>query len=312
MRMLINNFAPLIATVILLGCKPPAAMAPPEKPSVGVARPVVKEIFDWDEYTGRLAAVDAVNVRARVGGYLDDIRFKDGQIVNKGDVLFVIDPRPFKAILAAAEGDAEALNSRLALARNDFERAKKLIESKAISQEDYDTRGKAAEAALASWEAAKAKIESARLDVEFTEVKSPMTGRIGRHQVSIGNLVSGGTDQSTVLTNIVTIEPIYCYFDVDEKTVIRIRQLIREGKAKSARESEWPVYMGLSREDGFPFQGTINFVDNQINPKTGTLRVRAVFPNPKEQLSPGYFGRVRVPIGFPHQALLVSDRAIDN
>src|SRR5205085_9710543 len=133
---------------------------------------------------------------------------------------------------------------------------------------------------------AKAKIERARLDVEFTEVKAPLAGRIGRHQVSIGNLVSGGTDQSTVLTNIVSIDPIYCYFDVDERTVIRIRQLIREGKAKSARESEWPVYLGLGRADGFPFHGTINFVDNQINHKTVTLRVRAVIVTPQEALSP--------------------------
>src|SRR5881394_3392202 len=218
-----TSFAPLIAVVLsgLLyssGCKPPAAGPAPEPLTVGVAKPVVKEIFDWDEYTGRLAAVDAVDVRARVVGYLDAIQFKDGQIVNKNDVLFIIDPRPFKAILAASEGDAQALSSRLALARNDLERAKKLIETRSISQEDLDTRAKEAEAALASWEAAKAKIERARLDVEFTEVKAPLTGRIGRHQVSIGNLVSGGTDQSTVLTNIVTIEPIYCYFDVDEKT----------------------------------------------------------------------------------------------
>ncbi len=317
MRVLRISYVPAFAAAVLcslwnFGCKPPEAGPAPERPSVGVAKPVVKEILDWDEYTGRLAAVDSVEVRARVGGYLDDIRFKDGQIVNKGDVLFVIDPRPFKAILAAAEGNAQALSSRLALARNDLERAKKLIETKSISQEDLDTRAKEAEAALASWEAAKANIERARLDVEFTEVKAPLTGRIGRHQVSIGNLVSGGTDQSTVLTNVVTIDPIYCYFDVDERTVIRIRQLIREGKAKSARESEWPVYLSLGREDGFPFQGTINFVDNQINPKTGTLRVRAVVANPKEGLSPGYFGRVRVPIGFAHQGLLVSDRAIDN
>jgi len=311
-----HGFAGFVVVLGVLGCfagcKPPAAGPAPERLTVGVAKPVAKEIVDWDEYTGRLAAVDSVEVRARVGGYLDEIRFKDGQIVTKNDVLFVIDPRPFKAVLAAAEGDAQALSSRLALARNDLERAKKLIETKSISQEDFDTRAKEAEAALASWEAAKAKIERARLDVEFTEVKAPLTGRIGRHQVSIGNLVSGGTDLSTVLTNVVTIDPIYCYFDVDERTVIRIRQLIRAGKAKSARESEWPVYLGLGREDGFPFEGTINFVDNQINPKTGTLRVRAVFPNPKEALSPGYFGRVRVPIGFPHQALLVSDRAIDN
>jgi RND family efflux transporter MFP subunit len=311
------NFAPLIAAVLWSlvynsGCKPPAAGPAPEKLTVGVARPVVKEIVDWDEYTGRLAAVDSVDVRARVGGYLDSIHFKDGQIVNKDDVLFIIDPRPFKATLAAAEKDAQALSSRLALARNDLERAKKLIATRSISQEDFDTRAKEAEAAEASWEAAKAKIERARLDVEFTEVKAPMTGRVGRHQVSVGNLVSGGTDESTVLTNVVTIDPIYCYFDVDERTVIRVRQLIREGKAKSARESEWPVYLGLGREDGFPYQGTINFVDNQINPKTGTLRLRAVLANPKEALAPGYFGRVRVPIGFPHQGVLVSDRAIDN
>jgi len=307
------SFAVLLACVFCIaGCNPPEARPAQERPSVAVANPIVKEIVDWDEYTGRFAAVDAVDVRTRVGGYLDEIRFNDGQIVNKGDVLFIIDPRPFNAVLAAAKGDAEALQSRLALARNDLERARKLIESKSISQEDFDTRAKEAEAALASWEAAKAKIERARLDVEFTEVKAPMTGRIGRHQVSVGNLVSGGTDESTVLTNIVTIDPIYCYFDVDERTVIRVRQLIREGKAKSARDSEWPVYLGLGREDGFPFQGTINFVDNQINPKTGTLRLRAVIANPKEALAPGYFGRVRVPIGFPHQGVLVSDRAIDN
>ncbi|HEV8605463.1 MAG TPA: efflux RND transporter periplasmic adaptor subunit [Tepidisphaeraceae bacterium] len=311
------SFAPLIAVVLWgllfnFGCKPPETRPALERPSVGVARPVLREIVDWDEYTGRLAAVDSVDVRARVGGYLDAIQFKDGQIVSKGDVLFVIDPRPFKATLSAAQGDADAQASRLELAKNDFERARKLIESKAISQEDFDTRAKEAEAAAAALAAAKARIERARLDVEFTEVKAPLAGRIGRHQVSIGNLVSGGTDQSTVLTNIVTIDPIYCYFDVDERTVLRIRQLIREGKAKSARESEWPVFLGLGREDGFPFQGTINFVDNQINPKTGTLRVRGVFPNPKEALSPGFFGRVRVPIGFPHQGLLVSDRAIDN
>jgi len=311
-----NNFAPLTAVVLgwlffSFGCKPPEAGPSAERPAVGVAHPVVKEIVDWDEYTGRLAAVDSVEVRARVGGYLDAIQFKDGQIVSKGDVLFVIDPRPFKATLLAAQGDADAQASRLELAKNDFERARKLIQSKAISQEDFDTRAKEADAAAAALAAAKARIERARLDVEFTEVKAPLAGRIGRHQVSIGNLVSGGTDQSTLLTNIVTIDPIYCYFDVDERTVIQVRQLIREGKAKSARESEWPVYLGLGK-DGFPVEGTINFVDNQINPKTGTLRVRAVFPNPKEALSPGFFGRVRVPIGFPHQGLLVSDRAIDN
>ena len=155
-------------------------------------------------------------------------------------------------------------------------------------------------------------VASPQLDLDYTKVTAPVSGRVSRYVVTVGNLIQSG-DQSggTLLTTIVSVDPMYAYFDVDERTVLRVRQLIREGKAKSARDAEWPVSLGLANEEGFPHQGTINFVDNQVNPKTGTLRVRGVFPNKDEALSPGYFARVRVPIGRPHQALLVTDRALD-
>src|SRR5439155_6237677 len=179
-------------------------------------------------------------------------------------------------------------------------------------REDYDkVAGDRGEAA-ASRAAMTAAVERAKLDLGYTKVTPPISGRASRYAVTVGNLVqSGDQGGGTLLTTIVSVDPIYAYFDVDERTVLRVRQLIREGKAKSARDSEWPVSLGLANEEGFPHRGTINFVDNQVNPKTGTLRVRGVFPNPDEALSPGYFARVRVPIGFPHQALLVADRALD-
>jgi multidrug efflux system membrane fusion protein len=275
-----------------------------------VAAPVVREVVEWDEYTGRLGAVESVDVRARVSGYLESIHFKDGEVVNKGDTLFVIDPRPFKASLAAAEGDALAFESRLALARNDLERANTLVQSKAISREDFDTRAKEADAAAASLQAAKARIESARLDVEFTEVRAPMGGRIGRHEVSVGNLVSGGTANSTVLANIVTTDPLYCYFDVDEQAYLRYIRLIKSGQRESSRTHPTPVRVALLDETEFTHEGRMNFVDNQIDQLTGTLRGRAVLDNSDLALIPGVFVRLQMPGSAPFRAVLVPDRAI--
>jgi multidrug efflux system membrane fusion protein len=275
-----------------------------------VAKPVVREIVEWDEYTGRLGAVESVDIRARVSGYLESIHFKDGQLVKKGETLFVIDPRPFTATLSAAQGDADAQGSRLELAKNDFERAKKLIESKAISQEDFDTRAKEADAASAALAAAKARIERARLDVEFTTVKAPMDGRIGRHQVSVGNLISGGTADSTVLTNIVTTDPIYCYFDVDEQAFLKYIRLIKAGQRQSSREYPTPVRIALQDETDFHRQGQMNFVDNQIDPLTGTLRGRAILENKDLALVPGVFVRLRMPASAPFRAVMIPDRAI--
>jgi RND family efflux transporter MFP subunit len=195
----------------------------------------------------------------------------------------------------------------------DYHRAKNLLARGAVGQEEYDRYEADYHEAGANLHVARANRDLAALNLDYTRVTAPVGGRVSRYVVTVGNLIQSGDQNSgTLLTTIVSVDPMYAYFDVDERTVLRVRQLIREGKARSARETEWPVSLGLATEEGFPHRGTINFVDNQVNPKTGTLRVRGVFPNKDEALSPGFFARVRVPIGQAHRALLVTDRAIDN
>lgn len=194
----------------------------------------------------------------------------------------------------------------------EYQRNLNLVRTGSASRSDLDKTAAARDVDKANIAADKALVASRQLDLEYTKVAAPVSGRVSRYVVTVGNLIqSGDQGGGTLLTTIVSVDPMYAYFDVDERTVLRVRQLIREGKAKSAREIEIAVWLGLANEQGFPHQGTINFVDNQVNPKTGTLRLRGVFPNADEQLAPGYFARVRVPIGFPHRALLISDRAID-
>jgi RND family efflux transporter MFP subunit len=297
----------------LAGCTPAPSGAPAPTPtSVMVSYPVEREVTDYADFTGRTAAVDAVDVRARVWGYLDKVTFKEGMLVKKGDVLFEIDPRTYHAALHQAEGNLASLEARLKRLDADLGRAEQLVGRGAMSREERDRiagdRGETA----ASIRALQAAVDRAKLDLAFTKVTAPVSGRVSRYNVTVGNLVQSGESGGTVLTTIVSVDPMYVYFDVDERTVLRVRQLIREGKAKSARETEWPVSLGLSADEGYPHQGTIDFVDNQVNPRTGTLRVRAIFPNKDEVISPRFFARVRVPVGFPRQALLVTDRAIDN
>jgi RND family efflux transporter MFP subunit len=290
----------------------PSEASRPTPTPVTVSRPLEPEVTDHADFTGRTAAVDSVELRARVWGYLNKVNFKEGAMVQKGDVLFEIDPLTYQAALDNAEGNLASMQARLVRLDADFARARRLLSSGAMSREDYDRiagdRGEAA----ASRQALKAAVERAKLDLGYTKVTAPVNGRTSRYVVTVGNLIQAG-DQGggTLLTTIVSVDPIYTYFDVDERTVLRVRQLIREGKAKSARETEWPVWLGLATEEGFPHQGKINFENNQVNPKTGTLRVRGMFRNEDEALSPGFFARVRMPIGQAHKALLVSDRAID-
>ena len=306
----------LVSLLGLAGCsRAPSEIPPPPPPVVTVSYPVERNVTDFAEFTGRTAAVDSVKVRARVWGYLDKVNFKEGALVKKGDVLFEIDQRTYKAALAQAEGNLVQVEARLKRLDADLARAERLVATGSMSREEYDKvvgdRGEAA----ASLQAAKATVNRARLDLEYTKVIAPVSGRVSRFLVTVGNLVqSGDQGGGTVLTTIVSVDPIYVYFDVDENTVLRVGKLVREGKVKSAREQgvQVPVLLGLANEQGHPHEGTINFVDNQVNPKTGTLRVRGVFPNKDEALSPGMFARVRVPIGEPHRALLVTDRAIDN
>jgi RND family efflux transporter MFP subunit len=320
-----------------------------------VSYPIERNVTDYADFTGRTAAVNSVEVRARVDGYLDSVNFTEGALVKKGDVLFVIDRRPFVAELNRAQAQLEAARANYAQSlaqlneakaqenravagvyytQRRLARSKSLLPGNVITQEDFDLqksefdqsqadleRAKAtvasSQAAIATAKAAvqtaQAAVELAELNLEYTNVTAPVDGRISREMVTVGNLVQAGQNGGgTLLTTIVSIDPMYVYFDIDEGTDLEIRRLIRQGKAQSARDAEIPVLLGLANEDGYPHRGTINFVDNQINPRTGTLRLRGVFANKDEFLSPGYFVRVRLPIGNPRQALLVSERALDS
>jgi len=229
--------------------------------------------------------------------------------VKKGELLFEIDPRPFQALVDFASSQVAANQALLKKAKADNARNKVTAKTPgAVSQQELDQSQAAEDQAIANVDNSKATLDTNRLNLEFTKVMSPIDGRISRFNLTVGNLVA---QDQTLLTTIVSVDPIYAYFDVDEHTVLQVREMIRQGKAKSARDVEWSVFLSLANEENFPHKGTINFVDNQVNPKTGTLRLRAVFPNANEALTPGYYCRIRVPIGFPHKALLVNDRAID-
>jgi RND family efflux transporter MFP subunit len=299
--------------LVAAGCAPRPSEEPASDPiPVTVSSPVEREVTDYADFTARTAAVDSVELRARVWGYLDKVNFKEGALVKKGDALFEIDPLTYQAALNQAVGNLASIEARVERLNADLKRARRLVGTGAMSREEYDKIAGDQGEAESSRAALKAAVERAKLDLGYTKVTAPVSGRVSRYVVTVGNLVQAG-DQGggTLLTTIVSVDPMYAYFDVDEYTVLRVRRLIREGKAISARDGEVPVWLGLANEEGFPHQGTINFVDNQVNPRTGTLRVRGVFPNKDEALAPGYFGRVRVRIGFPHQALLVSERALD-
>jgi membrane fusion protein, multidrug efflux system len=282
-----------------------AAMTP--KPSVEVSQPIQREIVEWDEYNGRLEAVEAVEVRARVSGYLNKILFKDGGKVKKNDLLFEIDPRPYSAQLNQAKAEYDQAKSKRELAQGDFQRAKRLLKEQAISEEEYDTRSKNVVQSEAALQSAKAQVELAQLNVDYTQIRSPIDGRISRKLITVGNLVSA---DSTLLANIVSIDPIHLFIDADERSVLKYRRLALAGKRESAIDHRVPLEMALIDEQDFPHKGYIDYVDPEINPATGTVRARAVFNNPDELLKPGLFGRVRVPGSGKYSAQLISDKAV--
>src|SRR5438132_933855 len=297
----------------LAGCATAPSEAPEAAPTpVTVSRPVQRDVTDYADFTGRTAAVDSVEVRARVWGYLDKVNFKEGALVKAGDVLFEIDPLVYRAALAQAEGNLASMEARVERLDADLARARRALDLRAIAPEEYDKvtfdRGEA----VASRQALKAAVARAKLDLGYTKITAPISGRVSRYVVTVGNLVqSGDQGGGTLLTTVVSVDPMYAYFDVDEHTALRVRRLVREGKSDSPRDGGYPVSLGLANEAGHPHRGTINFADNQVNPKTGTIRLRGVFPNKEQVLLPGLFARVRVPIGRPHRALLVSERALD-
>jgi len=298
--------------LLATGCGKDASKTAPPPAVVTVVQPISREIVEWDDYIGRLEAPETVEIRARVSGYLDKVHFKEGKEVKKGDLLFTIDPRPYQAEYDHADAEYERAVSQTDLAKNDFERAKRLIATKAISEEDYDTKSKTYTAAQAAAKSAKAALESAKLNLEFTQIHAPINGRISRAVVTEGNLISSGVGGSgaTLLTTIVSLDPLYLYGDADERSILKYLRLRREGKRVSARDEEIPAEMGLADEPGFPHSGYIDFVDNRVDPNTGTMRARGVFSNADHSLSPGFFARIRIPGSGKYPALLIPDRAL--
>jgi RND family efflux transporter MFP subunit len=302
-----------IGGIGLAGCARVPSEAPEAAPTpVTVSHPVERDVTDYADFTARTAAVDSVEVRAHVWGYLDKVNFKEGALVQKGDVLFELDARPYQALLNQAKAKVAQDEAQLTYDEAEHRRNLNLVSTGAVSRSDLDKTAAARGVDVANIAADKAVVASRQLDLEYTRVIAPVSGRVSRYVVTVGNLIqSGDQNGGTLLTTIVSVDPMYAYFDVDEHTVLRVRQLVREGKADSPRDGGVPVWLGLANEDGHPHRGTIDFVDNQVNPRTGTMRLRGVFPNRDQALAPGLFARVRAPIGRPHRALLVSERALD-
>lgn len=277
-----------------------------------VSRPLEKQIQAYEEYTGRLEAVDNVEIRARVGGYLEKILFTAGAEVKAGDLLFIIDQRAYRAALDQARAELQRAQAALDLAHTEFQRAETLVKKNALSAQELDNRKADYRKAEADVVAAKATVETAQLNLDYTEIRAPISGRISREMVTIGNLVQGGAGQADVLTTLVSLDPIYLYADVPEPTVLKYRERLLKQNKEAQGQSSIAVEMGLINGKDYPFQGRIDFVDNRVDPVTGTLRVRAVFENGNRLLSPGMFARVRVGDGEPYPGLLLPEGAIGN
>jgi RND family efflux transporter MFP subunit len=277
---------------------------------VPAIRPVVRELVEYDEYTGRFAAVNRVEVRARVSGYLSKVAFTEGQPVEAGQLLFVIDQRPFQIAETAARAELEEMRATLELAKTEADRARTLRKDVLISQEDLDHRVQAEVVAASRLSQAGATLERARLNLEFTEIRAPIHGRIGRRLVDVGNMVIGGDVQGTLLTTIVQEDPIQFYFEVSEADVLRYTRLGQAGARQTSRDYPNAISVKLLDEDNYQHQGVMDFVDNELSTTTGTVQARALLPNPDRLLQPGLFGRVRLPGSGLHEAVLVPDEVI--
>jgi RND family efflux transporter MFP subunit len=299
-----------LACVAFGGCRSAQTAPAPPPPAVVVASPLVMRLTEWDEYTGRFESTDTVDVRARVDGYLDSIHFRDGAIVRAGDLLFVIDPRPYEAVLEGARADVVRAQTRLELATTDFTRGEALFAIRGISQEDYDRRAQARKEAEAALIVARAAERVAALNVEFTRVRAPIGGRIAENFVSEGNVISGGQAGSTLLTRIVAIDPIQFVFDASESDYLRYNRLNASGERRISRDAPNPVRIRLLDEPSFMHVGKMDFVDNRIDPATGTITGRALVPNPGGFLTPGQLGRLQLLGSGEFEALLVPDSAI--
>lgn len=300
--------------IALTACDQPAstpAAGPAGGPPVTVAKPLVREIIEWDEYTGQFAPVEYVEVRARVSGYLDAIHFEDGQIVKAGDMLFVIDRRPFEIALESAKARVAQTTARVELAKQQLSRARQLLDRQNIPAETYDQRVQELRVASADLEIAQADVRSAELNLTYTQITAPVSGRVGRHAVSIGNLVAGGAgDGTTLLTTIVAFDPVHFYFDISESNYLAYQRAIADGRLKQSRDGQVAVNVRLFDEQDWTREGLLDFLDNQIDRTAGTIRARATFANPGFFITPGQFGRLRLPGSELYPAVMIPDSAI--
>ena len=299
----------IVAGLLLAACGDNKQQAGPPPPEVTVAKPVKQTVTDEDEYVGRFIAVDSVEVRSRVAGQLEKVHFTDGQKVNKGDLLFTIDQRPFRNTLEQAKANLVLAQSNLTFADADLARAQQLVRERTISEQVYDQRAQTKRNAAASVAASEAAVRQAELDMEFTEVKAPVSGRIGDRRVSPGNLVASGAG-ATLLATIVSTDPIRFEFTFDEASLLRYDRMSRQGGDPTTRGVSLPVKLRLIDEKDFAHEGKMEFVDNVVDRSTGTIRGRAIFPNKDDLFVPGMFGRIQIPAGPPAEALLVPDAAI--
>jgi RND family efflux transporter MFP subunit len=281
---------------------------PPNK--VTVSYPLQRSISDYVEFTGQTSPVKTVEIRARVWGYLESLHFVEGSLVKQGDLLFQIDPRPYQALVNQAKGKIAQDLAQLKHNEATYRRYEKLRGQEAATQEDLDRTLADRDAMKATLEADKADLDAKQLDLNYTTIRSPITGRASRYEVTEGNMVQSGQNAGTLLTTIVSVDPMYVYFDVDERTLLAVRRLIKSGSMKNAQESAFPIAIGLADEDTFPRHGLVNFLDNRVDPGTGTLRVRGVFDNEDGFLTPGLFVRCHLPLGDPHPRTLVAEEAI--
>ena len=301
--------ASAMVAIMLTGCndQPKTASMPP--PSVSVAQAALQNVRLWDDYNGRINAVETVKLRPRVSGYIERVAYTEGKQVHKGDVLFVIDARSYRTVLAQAKAQLARARARASQSASEAKRAQVLVAQRAVSTEMYEQRRTAAAVAQTDAQAAEAAVSAALLNVEWTQVRAPISGLAGRAEVTAGNLVSAD-DAGSVLTTLVSQEKVYVYFNADESAFLRYAEMARNGRRGSELDGKLPVQVGLSGEDGFPHRGTVDFLDNQIDSNTGTIRMRAVLDNKDGALTPGLFARVRLLGSGQFDALLINDKAV--
>jgi membrane fusion protein, multidrug efflux system len=309
MTRLLSLGAVLFAALAVAGCDSKPAANEPQLPVVTVSRPLEKRITEWDEYTGRFVAVKTVEVRARVSGFINSIHFRDGQVVKQGELLFIIDERPYRLAVDQAKADLERARSRYDVATLDLDRATPLLRSQAVTEREFDTRRATQREAAGAVGAAEALLKQAELNLEWTEVRAPIDGRISDRRVDAGNLITGGQSGATLLTSIVSIDPIHFLFDGSEADFLRYMRLSAVGARPSSRDVQNPVSVRLADETDYKHFGRMDFVDNVVSTRTGSIRGRAIFENKDGLLTPGFFGRLRL-FGGQHDALLLPDAAI--